>query len=260
MPANNRVGIVLAGGASRRMQAAGMTGMTGMNAWSDKATLTLDGQAGGQSAGQTFVERVCLAVAAEVGEVIVVAAPFQELPSLPSGVMVVRDSLPGAGPLAGVADGMRCVLEARRRAGRTPPEAAVIASCDVPLLRPAVVRLLCEALGCADPVRTGGQASAKPCRASGTPLWVVPVVGGYRQVLVSALRLELLATIEAYLGSGRRDPRGLLEQIHAADPAAVCFVCEAEIAAVDPDGDSFCDVDTWADFHRINSRLQKNDG
>ena len=58
MPANNRVGIVLAGGASRRMQAAGMTGMTGMNAWSDKATLTL--------AGQTFVERVCLAVAAEV--------------------------------------------------------------------------------------------------------------------------------------------------------------------------------------------------
>ncbi len=255
MPANNRVGIVLAGGASRRMQAAGMTGvtgMTGMNAWSDKATLTL--------AGQTFVERVCLAVATEVAEVIVVAAPLQELPSLPSGVIVVRDSLPGAGPLAGIADGMGCVLEARRRAGQTPPEVAVIVSCDVPLLRPAVVRLLCEALGCAEGARAGQQTSPKAHSARDTPLWVVPVVGGYRQVLVSALRPELLATIQAYLGSGRCDPRGLLEQIHAADPGAVRFLCEPEIAAVDPDGDSFCDVDTWADFHRINSRLQKNDG
>ena len=109
MPANNRVGIVLAGGASRRMQAAGMTGvtgMTGMNAWSDKATLTL--------AGQTFVERVCLAVATEVAEVIVVAAPLQELPSLPSGVIVVRDSLPGAGPLAGIAFWRLVVVQAKR--------------------------------------------------------------------------------------------------------------------------------------------------
>ena len=40
---------------------------------------------------------------------VVVAAPGQELPPLPGPVEVVRDSAPGSGPLAGIADGLRAL-------------------------------------------------------------------------------------------------------------------------------------------------------
>ena len=90
--------IVLAGGRSSRLASAGIVPPGG------KAGLVL--------AGTTLLERVCGRVGRVARRIVVVAAPGQELPSLPSAVEVVRDSAPDTGPLAGIADGLRAVGDA----------------------------------------------------------------------------------------------------------------------------------------------------
>jgi molybdopterin-guanine dinucleotide biosynthesis protein A len=86
----------------------------------------------------------------------------------------------------------------------------------------------------------------------------VPWVADHPQVLVSALRSSLLPEIEAHLATGRRDPRGLIERLQSTkgDPKArVRLVSMAELEAVDPDLDSFADIDTPDDLARIATRL-----
>lgn len=218
-PGATTLGIVLAGGHSTRL--ASMA-----EASSGKALLTFH--------GKTFVEHVVAAVAGEVHHAIVVAAPGQMLPAL-DGVRVVHDVTPGAGPLAGIRDGLRAAL-AVDRAGTPPPRLAFVASCDVPLMRREVVRLLLDA---------AAEAGA---------LWTVPVVQGHRQVLVSVMRVELLARIDAWLAIGRRDPRGLLAEIARENPRSIREVTEEACKAVDPSLESFVDIDTPNDLEWLQSR------
>jgi molybdopterin-guanine dinucleotide biosynthesis protein A len=214
------IGIVLAGGSSRRMQPpAGGPPV--------RKELLAPG-------GTSLVARVVDAVAAEVDRVIVVAAPALPMPEFPGQPLVVRDSLPGAGPLAGLADGLRA---AAALGCREPSLLAVVVSCDVPLVRREVLRLLIDR-----------------ARASGAA-WTVPLVGGHRQVLVSVVQVGLLRRIESWLAAGRRDLRGLIDDMPASGDAAVVIVPEAEIAAVDPRLESFLDVDTPADFDRVRRQL-----
>jgi molybdopterin-guanine dinucleotide biosynthesis protein A len=196
--------------------------------------------------GKTFLENVVTVVAAEVGPTIVVAAPGQRLPAI-DRVRVVHDLTPGAGPLAGIRDGLRAVrgFDDADRAGHAghaghaaaePPRLAFVASCDVPLVRREVVRLLVAAA------------------AESDALWTVPVVHGHRQVLVSVMRVELLSRIEAWLFTGRRDLRGLFLQMAQTDPQSVGEVTEEACKAVDPTLESFVDIDTPDDLERLQSR------
>jgi molybdopterin-guanine dinucleotide biosynthesis protein A len=212
------IGIVLAGGSSRRMQPpAGAPPV--------RKELLAPG-------GKTLLARVVEIVAAEVDAVVVVAAPDMPVPELPGRPLVVRDSMPGAGPLAGLADGLRAAAR-----GGEPTRLAVVVSCDVPLVRRDVLRLLID--------------RARECGAA----WTVPLVGGHRQVLVSVVRSDLVGRIETWLATGRRDLRGLIDDMAAADAAAVAIVPEAEIAAVDPRLESFVDVDTPADYDHVCREL-----
>ena len=93
-PGEATVGIVLAGGGSTRLASVAPTG-------GGKALLTFQ--------GKTFLEHVVGSVAAEADRTIVVAAAGQILPVL-DGVQIVRDSTPGAGPLAGIRDGLRAAV------------------------------------------------------------------------------------------------------------------------------------------------------
>lgn len=216
------IGIVLAGGASRRMRLAGPQADGG------KAALAWR--------GRPLLHRVCEAVRPEVNGVLVVAAAFQPL-AIPSGQFrVVRDSQPGAGPLAGIRDALRFAADEAGAVDRAAARLAFVASCDVPLLRSAVVRMLLDAV------------SRPGC------LWAVPLVRGHRQVLVSAMRTELLSRIEEHLAAGRHDPRGLLDRLLADDPTAVRIVDEAELTAVDPDLESFHDIDTPEDVDFLDRR------
>lgn len=212
--------IVLAGGRSSRLASAGIVSPGG------KAGLVL--------AGKTLLERVCGRVGRVAGKIVVVAAPGQELPPLPGPVEVVRDSAPGSGPLAGIADGLRAL-------GGAAPTVLVV-SCDVPLIRPQILGLLREGL-----LREGLLAGP------GAPRWVVPEVGGHLQVLVSAVRPEILAAIEAHLAAGRRDPRSLVERLGRAGRAIV--VPESDLRATDPGLWSFRDLDTPRDLEELGDFL-----
>ena len=221
-PGRETVGIVLAGGGSTRLAAA----------VGGKASLTFH--------GKTFLEHVVAAVAAEADRTIVVAAPGQTLPAI-DGAGLVRDTTPGAGPLAGIRDGLRASLAAgepdrRDDHAAPPPRLAVVTSCDLPLLRPEIVRLLIHAA-------TESHA-----------LWIVPLVHGHRQVLVSVMRVELLPRIEEWLAVGRRDLRGLCAAIARDDPGSVGEVTEEACKAVDPMLVSFIDIDTPDDLERLQSR------
>ncbi len=83
-------GVVLAGGASRRMGR-------------DKATAVYD--------GRTMVETAVDVVTRCCSPVFVIAAPGQALPDLP-GVTVLRDEVRGVGPLLATARGLRAAADA----------------------------------------------------------------------------------------------------------------------------------------------------
>lgn len=240
--AREAVGIVLAGGRARRLGA--LADVAG-----GKAALTLG--------GRTFLEAVLTALGPHVERIVVVAphaaaaAPTTALTPTPRRVETIHDTVPDGGPLAALADALRHVTAARvvqagAGAGSAPAGAsmfdAVVVSCDVPLLKPTVVGLLLERL-----------------RATAAR-WVVPEVLGHPQVLVSALCADLLPLIEAHLAAGRRDVRGLLDLVAAADPRALCRLDAAALGAVDPGLESFRDVDTSEDLAAIERRLSGGAG
>lgn len=215
------VGVVLAGGRATRLGAlaAGPGG---------KGAVMLD--------GRTFLEAVLAAVASHVEQIVVVAghgdaATAGALPMAAATVTVpveiIHDSVPDGGPLAALADALRHLSSKPAVAAVT---AAIVVSCDVPLVRPLVVRLLLDRL------RTSAAR------------WVVPQVHGHPQVLLSALRADIRADIEAHLARGRRDPRGLLATLVDTDPAAVQLLEADAFTTVDPTLDSFRDVDTPEDL------------
>ncbi len=106
--------MVLAGGRGRRMGA-------------EKATVSL--------CGRPLISYPLAALAAVLGEVAVVAKADSELPELPEGVAVWRDSGDLQHPLVGV-------IEALRRAGG---RAVLVCAVDLPLVTPAVVTELVAA-------------------------------------------------------------------------------------------------------------------
>ncbi|MEU0496025.1 molybdenum cofactor guanylyltransferase [Mycobacterium sp. NPDC006124] len=107
-------GIVLAGGASRRMGR-------------DKATLELD--------GRTFVERAVQTLAGRCAPIFVVAAPGQPLPTLDATVL--RDDVRGVGPLLATARGLHAAADAGM-------ERAFVCAVDMPHL---TVDLIDELVG-----------------------------------------------------------------------------------------------------------------
>lgn len=101
-------GIILAGGASRRMGV-------------DKATLTLN--------GETLLARAVRLMSEVTAEVLVVGRAEQETMA---GVRYVPDDIENAGPLGGILSGLR----------RSTCQYAAVAACDMPFLRVEVIRLL----------------------------------------------------------------------------------------------------------------------
>jgi molybdopterin-guanine dinucleotide biosynthesis protein A len=206
--ASDVIAIVLAGGRSRRMGAVAPAG----------------GKAGIQLAGESMLGRVCRVLTGKAGRVIVVAADGQPLPSLPEGVEVARDTEPDCGPLAAIRDGLAHALA-------TGPQPAVVmlASCDVPDLKPGVVRLLVDT-------------------ARKTGAWVVPVVGGHPQVLVSAMSSQVFDWLTSDAFFTIKSPRALLDAMTAADARRVFLLHEADLTATDSALASFVDIDTPDDL------------
>jgi len=175
--------------------------------------------------GESMLGRICRILADQVARVIVVAAPGQPLPPLGGRVEVIRDRESFPGPVAAIHAGLAHAAGAAA--------VAVVAACDLIGLEPGVVELLVAA-----------------ARRPGVR-WAVPLVGGHPQVLISALATDMQDAFAAARAAGWASPRAVLAELARAEPRAVCWIREAELAAIDPTLASFADIDTRDDLARL---------
>jgi len=176
----NAGGIVLCGGQSKRMGRP-------------KAWLPFG--------RELMLQRVVRLLAEAVQPIVVVAAPDQEVPPLPSDVAVVRDEREGRGPLQGLAAGLTALPEGI--------DVAYLSSCDVPFLRPAFVQRMIDLLG-----------EHSIC---------VPYAGGYHHPLAAVYRIGVKETVDRLLAENRQRPVFLFETV----PTRI--VQTGDLADVDPD-------------------------
>lgn len=200
-------GIVLAGGRSSRMG-------------TPKAALEWH--------GSTLLRRVVGVVGRAVdGPVIVVRAPGQELPSLPTNIDIVEDAREGRGPLQG--------LEAGLAAARVHAPVAYASSTDVPLLHPRFVRRVVAAVD------------------DGTDV-ALPQVRGYPQPLAAAYRTELVDVVAQLIAEDRMRPAFLFEACRTTRLDADALLGDPALAALDPDLDSVLNLNEPADYEAARAR------
>lgn len=161
-------GVVLAGGASRRMGR-------------DKANLTVPGM----FAGLTLVEHLVSVLAQCCHPVFVVAAQGQSLPDL--AVQVLRDEVPGLGPLPALGLGLRA-------AGHAGAQHAFVCAVDMPFVTPDLIGWLADSA-----VDLGSD--------------IVLPRAGRDQYLAGVYRTELAATVDAVVAAGERRVGALAEMV-----------------------------------------------
>jgi len=186
-------GVILCGGRSSRMGRP-------------KAWLPFD--------GELMLPRVVRLLSGVVDPVVVVAAPGQALPSLPSQVSIIYDEREGRGPLQGLVAGLAAL---RGRA-----DAAYLSSCDAPFLKPAFVRRLIELMG-----------DAVAC---------APRVGRRLYPLPAVYRVEAADAAARLLTEGRLQASLLLDLV----PTRI--VEAAELADVDPTFQSLRNLNTPEEY------------
>ena len=197
-------GIVLCGGRSRRMG-------------QEKYRLSF--------AGETLLQRICRIVQPEVSRILIVAAVDQQIPRSESHIEVLRDEIPDAGPLAGIAQALT-FLETTV-AG---PAAAFVTSCDVPLLKPELIRVLRNQLT--------EEFDAVVVRDS-----------DYAYPLCAIYRTTVAATASRLIATGQRRAAALPENLRT------CWLPLDAIRNVDPDLESFMNCNTPEDYERAKRAL-----
>ena len=146
--------------------------------------------------------------------IVVVAAPGQVLPQLPSTVIVARDEQPDRGPLEGLAAGLRSLP--------AHVEAIYATSCDVPLMVPEFVAMMFERLGMND--------------------IAVPVDGQFHHPLASVYRPRVLAVVQNLLASDRLRPRFLFDEVSTVE------VSVDELRVVDPELSTLLNLNRPEDY------------
>jgi molybdenum cofactor guanylyltransferase len=178
--------------------------------------------------GSTLLHRAASVLIETVdGPVVVVAAPGQELPPLPSGTAVVEDPVEGLGPLQGLAAGLAAVAD---RA-----DAAFVCSTDLPFLRPAFIRRVLAGL-------TDGVGVA------------LPVARGFRQPLAAAYRTSLAGVITDLLARGHRRLGVLFDHCAVARLDETWLLADPELARLDPTLESLVNVNTPEEYSAARNR------
>lgn len=163
---------------------------------------------------EPMLVRVVRILRTTVSPIVVVAAPGQEVPPLPSDVRILRDEQEHLGPLAGMSVGLQAL------AGEV--DAAFVSSCDVPLLRPEFV---------AEMIR----------RLSGHDL-VVPKEGDFYHPLAAVYRTSLAERTRQLVAAQRLRPLFLIQ---ASDSVEVSV---DELRAVDPQLQSLRNLNRPEDY------------
>jgi molybdopterin-guanine dinucleotide biosynthesis protein A len=150
---------------------------------------------------EALLQRVVRLVSAAADPLVVVAAPGQALPELPPSVTVVRDPVPGRGPLQGIAAGLAALPDS--------VEFAYATATDVPFFRPEWVARLVELIGDHDLAIPHTDGYFHPLAALYRRTTVSPAV----QELLSADRLRPVFLTEAV-----RTRVVSADELRAADP------------------------------------------
>lgn len=173
---------------------------------------------------EVMLQRVVRVLRGVVAPVVVVAAPDQDVPPLPADVGVVRDPVEHRGPLQGLAAGLAALHGAA--------DAAFLAACDLPLLKPAFVRRLIDLLG-----------DDSAC---------VPTVAGFAQPLAGVYRVGVLGPVRRLLAEDRRAVHGLLATVPTR------LVRAADLVVADPNLDSLRNVNTPAAYAAVLAELGRS--
>jgi len=153
-----------------------------------------------------LLQRVVRRLHEVCSEIVVVSAPGQTLPPLPSDVAVVSDPVEGRGPLQGIAVGLTALSR--------PQDVAFVSSTDAPFVDPRLVLFLASLRG-----------ETFDC--------VVPRALGHYHPLAALYSRAVLPTIERLLAEDRLRPFFLFEQVRTR------FVVEDELrGALGLSGDS----------------------
>ncbi|TCK24243.1 molybdenum cofactor guanylyltransferase [Pseudonocardia endophytica] len=200
-PSRPAAGIVLAGGRSSRMGTP--------KAWLDWHGTPL------------LARTVSVLGDAVDGPLVVVRAAAQDLPALADGVEVVDDPVPDLGPLPAIGVGLEAVGDTVDR--------AFVAAVDMPLLVPAFVTCVLDALGADDDV-------------------ALPVAHGHHQPLAAVYRTSLTGLIRDLTATGDGRPPSLF------DRCRVRHLTEDELRAAlvtdDPGLASLTNVNTPEEYAR----------
>ena len=180
--------------------------------------------------GSTLLYRTAALLCRTVdGPVVVVAAPGQQLPELPTGVQVVEDPVEGLGPMRGIATGLATVADLA--------PAAFVCATDMPFLHPAFVNRVLREFAVAD-----------------TDV-VLPTVRGFTQPLAAVYRTALAALI-ANLASGGELRLGMLfEHCRAQRIDDQELLADTALARFDAELESVMNLNTPDDYEVARARL-----
>ena len=164
---------------------------------------------------ETMLQRVIRLLSEVVSPIVVVAAIDQDLPQLPSGVIVTRDENEGRGPLEGLRAGLKALP--------TAVDAAYVTSCDVPLLETGFVRQMIDL-------------------ASDYDIAVMEI-DGFTHPLSAVYRRATLPSVEDLLANNRLRPVFLFD-------AAKTRRVKPEEMTSDPDLRTLRNLNTREDYER----------
>jgi len=171
--------------------------------------------------GEPLLARVVRRLAEVAWPLAVVAAPGQDLPPLPEGILVARDPVTGRGPLQGIAVGLEALAPHVER--------AYVSSTDVPFVHPAFVRRMAE-------LQAGGHDIA------------VLREGGHHHPLAAVYRCAAAAEARALLAEDRRRPFFLFERMRTLIAEPALLLADASLAAADPELRSLRNLNTPEDY------------
>ena len=178
--------------------------------------------------GSTLLRRVTgLAQRTVDGPVVVVRAPGQTLPEISPSIEVVSDAREGRGPLQGLAAGLAAL--------RDRAEVAFVSSTDVPLLHPAFIRRVLDAVDADVDV-------------------ALPEIHGFRQPLSAAYRTSLLAEVQRLVTAEKLKPAFLFERCRVRRLDDAAMLRDAAVAALDPDLSSVRNLNERSDYEAAHAQ------
>ncbi len=213
---DDTLGVVLAGGLSRRMGAIG-----------PKAALSIG--------GEPLLARVVRRLRAAGLSALLVVGPPDLLTPLVPGVPVVADRRPGVhGPLAGLETAVAWASAAHDSAGAPLYRRAFVVACDMPFVSPALVRAM---------LLRAAEALPLTAAETGAAALVLRTADGTQQ-LHAVYTLACLPVATTLLDAGTRSLRELLAHVRTVEFPA------ADAARLDPSGLSAFNANTPDDWRR----------